>query len=460
MRIQTKTTLLFTIVTGTLIILLSVLVYTIVSKHAFNDFYKRLEIRAYIAARAVLERDEAGSGTYQSIRKQHLEVLPGEREYFIRTDTLTRRSAEGLGLPYRFLNKVVSDKRANFQQAHYYYTGVYYSDNEGNFVVVVAAKNEDGARTLLFLKKTLVLSCIASVLLVFTIGNLFARQIFSPVRKIIVRVREISADSLHKRLELAPGKDEVSELGDTFNSMLDRLETSFEVQNNFVSNASHEFRTPLTTIIGEADYILQKDRDTDAYKASVKLILTEAEKLQHLTTSLLSLAQTGFDGKISDFTLFSFAELFWETKNTIDKMHPENNVMATFDIEQGLLHTLKLKGNYQLLKIALTNVILNACKYSSNNYVTISADVRYKHLFLTVADKGIGIPNDEIKYIFEPFFRASNVARFEGYGIGLPLTYNIVRMHRGNIEVLSDEGRGTHFTIKLPVAEYADVHKR
>ncbi len=451
MRIQTKTTLLFTVVTGTLIVLLSVVIYTLARTYAFDDFFKRLEIRAFIAARAMLERDESSVDTYESIRQQHLEVLPQEKEYFINIDTLTAQSVKHLGLPVTFFQKVVRNGIENYQKADVYFTAVFYEDNEGDYIVMISAKNEAGAHVLNFLKKTLIVSVIISIIVVFTIGAIFSKQVFKPVRRLISDLKEISANSLHKRLKLISGNDEINELGTTFNNMLDRLETSFEVQNNFVSNASHEFRTPLTSIIGEADYLLFKDRERETYKASIRTILGEAEKLQHLTASLLSLAQTGFDGKLTDTTVFPFTDLFWEIKNTIDKIHPDNNVVADFDTESAEFTSIKLRGSYQLLKIALINVLINACKYSKNNHVLLTARRLNHYLVLTIVDKGIGIPTEEIKYIFEPFFRASNTRQFEGYGIGLPLTNNIVRMHNGKIDVRSSEGAGANFTIRLPV---------
>jgi len=454
MRIQTKTTLLFTAVTATLILLLSITIYILATSYAFNDFHKRLEIRAFIAARALLERDETSVETYESIRKQHLEVLPEEREYFIRIDTLSERALryQDLPLPLSFFEKAIKHGIANFQKSDVYYTAVHYKDNEGDFIVMIAAKNEAGAKALLFLRKTLILGFVIAVMVVFTIGSIFSMQVYRPVRRLISNVKDISANSLHKRLKMTPGNDEITELGNTFNNMLDRLETSFEVQNNFVSNASHEFRTPLTAIIGEADYILSKERTVETYQESLKVILSEAEKLQHLTSSLLSLAQTGFDDKLIDTTIFPFSELFWEMKNTIDKIYPNNKVVAAFDTESISFKTLRLKGNYQLLKIAITNVVANAYKYSHNNNVLFYAEKSGTQLLLTITDQGIGIPTKEIKYIFEPFFRASNTRQFEGHGIGLPLTNNIVRMHNGVIKVTSNEGRGTIFTICLPLA--------
>ena len=115
---------------------------------------------------------------------------------------------------------------------------------------------------------------------------------------------------------------------------------------------------------------------------------------------------------------------------------------------------LKIKGNEQLLHLALINLISNACKYSNNKPVVFSIGTSGKNVILAIKDIGIGIPESELKFIYDPFFRASNASEFEGYGIGLPLARNIVRLHAGEITVISKEKEGTTVQILLPLGNY------
>ncbi|WP_315813987.1 histidine kinase dimerization/phospho-acceptor domain-containing protein [Paraflavitalea speifideaquila] len=155
-----------------------------------------------------------------------------------------------------------------------------------------------------------------SIIAIFTVGTFLSRSIFAPVREITRRVEDISAHNLHLRLQEGIGKDEITALAQTFNNMLDRLETSFETQNNFVSNASHELRTPLTTIIGEAEIALSKARSEQEYQQSLQVILREAARLQHLTASLLKLAQAGFDGRKQEWGILRMDESLMNVKNS------------------------------------------------------------------------------------------------------------------------------------------------
>ena len=265
-----------------------------------------------------------------------------------------------------------------------------------------------------------------------------------------LKVNSISTENLHLRLNIGKGKDEVSELAHTFNNMLDRLETSFESQNNFVSNASHELSTPLTSIIGEAELALQKDRTPERYREAMHIILRESERLKAIIQSLLNLAQTGFDGKKQNWELLRADELLLEAKNAVDRIYPDNNVQIDYTLFPEDDEKLHIKGNAQLLVLAFTNIILNACKYSGNKVVVAALAASNTKLFIFIKDRGIGIPEHELAHIYDPFFRASNTGDIKGYGIGLPLARNIIRLHKGDINVSSVVDQGTEVQITLP----------
>jgi signal transduction histidine kinase len=280
----------------------------------------------------------------------------------------------------------------------------------------------------------------------------FSRYILQPVRQITSQVKNIRAHNLHLRLNDPNSGDEMSELAQTFNNMLDRLETAFETQNNFVSNASHELGTPLTAIIGEAELALNKQRPEEEYRQSLQVILHEADRLEHITKSLLNLAQTGFDGKRQQFEKIRTDELIFSVKNTIDRINPDNKVEIDYTMLPEDEDKLFIKGNAQLLQLALSNIVQNACKYSDNRPAYIALAATDKNNVIIIKDNGIGIPAQDLPFIYEPFFRASNTSRYKGYGIGLPLARNIIRLHGGNMVVNSQQDEGTEIRITLPTS--------
>lgn len=453
MKIQTQTAILFTTITATVILLLSIFIYFFTSRFATIDYYKRLEIRAYIAARVRLEQDETSVDAYSEIRREHLEVLPGEREYFIRVDTLSAHNFKqaALPLPESFFRNVIANSESYFNRNNYYYTGIFYKDNEGDFIVVLSAANEALTKTMKNLRVLLLVGFLGGIIIVYTTSIFFSRYAFQPVRTIIKRVKSINAENLSLRLPTKAGKDEIEELSYTFNEMLDRLQTSFETQNNFVSNASHEFRTPITAILGEAELALSVNRTKEELQQAMLVILTEAEKLQHISNSLLNLAQTGFDGKRQEWKKIRIDELLWEVKHSVEEIVTANTIQLQLDDLPEKAEDLIVSGNAQLLKLALSNILLNGCKYSNNKPVKVTLKVVQDYVHIITEDQGIGIPQSELEHVFEPFFRASNSQKFQGYGIGLPLSLNIIRLHHGMIKVESSEGSGTKVLVMLPV---------
>ncbi len=457
MRTQTRIAAYFFITTLAIMVVLSGTVYYLVIQYTFSDFYKRLEIRAVVAARAVLETEESYGLAFQEMRDQFLEKLPLEKDYFFKIEsdqTFTSESKE-LGLPISFFNDLVEGREATFQYGDTFYSGIRYEGIQGSHLVIVSAENYFYSHHLANLRKILLVAGILITLIALSVSVIFSRYVFNPVREITNRVKDISSQNLHLRLETSHVNDEVGELRTTFNNMLDRLETAFETQNNFISNASHELGTPLTAIIGEADVALVKERTPNDYKEALKVILTEAERLERITKSLLFLAQTGFDGIKQKFDKVRTDQLLWDVKETIERLNPKSKVHINLSLMPENPDQLKIKGNEQLLHLALTNIVSNGCKYSNNQPVQISIGISDRNVIIVVKDTGIGIPENELKYIYDPFFRASNSKDYEGYGIGLPLTRNIVRMHKGELLVSSKLNQGTTVQVIFPIGDFS-----
>jgi signal transduction histidine kinase len=452
LKIQTQTALLFTVLTALLILFISFTTFYFISRFASNDFLKRLELRVRVAAKLRFEQNKLSTVTYQELRQQYLEVLPKEKEYLLTWDSVANTIEPKVSnLPKSFYYKIIEaeGKTIYIEKDKVHYAGILYHDDGKTYIVIKSAVNEYANRLLGTLLKAKIATFIVGVVLVFTVGIFFSRKTFQPLRQLISKVQDISAHNLHLRLKLKKGKDEMTELAHTFNTMLDRLQTAFETQNNFVSNASHELRTPLTTIMGEADIALKKARTNEEYRQSLQIILNEAGKLDHLTSSLLALAQSGFDGKKQRRTIVRMDELVCEVKEAIDELHPDNHVQLHFGELPPNEQQLSVEGNYHLLKLAITNIVVNACKYSNERAVQLSLYVVKDKINIRVVDEGIGIPAAELKYVFDPFYRASNTERFEGHGVGLPLARNIIRLHNGELQIKSEENKGTAVEIVL-----------
>ena len=455
MKTKTKISIYFTFLAIVILTVFSGSVYYFAIRYSFDDFYKRLEIRAVVAAKALLEEDETDASVFEDVRKEHLEKLPSEQEYFIPVSPGKNfeKEAKELDVPVSYFQDILRDKAADYRKSNTFYAGIFYADNQGDYIVIVSAVNKYSSQHLSDLRKIFVFVLLFTIIFVLSIAGIFTRYVFTPVKNITKKVRDISTRSLHMRLSPLKGNDEVSELTNTFNDMLDRLETSFETQNNFISNASHELRTPLTSIIGETDLALSKPRTSEEYIRTLKAISIEAERLDNITKSLLFLAQTGFGGTKQQFEPVRVDELLWQAKSTIDRINPKNEVRIDFSMLPENEEKMKINGIENLLHLAITNIISNGCKYSNNKPVNVAVASTDERVIIIIRDEGIGIPKKDMPHIYDPFFRASNTYKYEGYGIGLPLARNIIRLHKGELLVTSEEGEGTVIQISFPIAD-------
>jgi signal transduction histidine kinase len=448
MGIAEKITILFAVLSAIIIGLLSGFVWYFSNEFAFEDFYKRLETRVNISAQTKLF-ESANNEAYAEIRNQYLERLPSEQVYIIQANRIPK--ASGIAkLPSSFYNRIRTGKTARYRMNNQFYAGKYFKNSKQAYVVIVTAKDPVGFRELKDLQKILIIGFFLSVILSFVVGWKFSEYMLSPLRNIIRSVKKIKAENLHIRLEVKQGSDEMSQLAETFNNMLNRLETAFETQNNFISNASHELRTPLTIISGEVELAMMASQDVEKQRYALTKIAAETERLEHIITSLLGLAQSGFNGKNQPWEEVRMDELLWEVRDSVNQVYPDCSIEIDFTKLPEDERLLSLKVNRNLIRLAISNVVSNACKYSNNKPVTIRIESTNKSLSISVIDQGIGIPEDDVQHIFEPFYRASNTNDYKGYGVGLPLTLNIIRLHRGSIAIKSKEAAGTEIKILLP----------
>lgn len=430
-------------------------IYYFLYNYSFEDFYKRLKTRATLAAQYNFDADKINIESFKQIREKHLERLDEEKEYFytINKDTTLKDVAKQANLSYSFLENVFNDGIDNLKKEDTFFTGIKYISNGKTYIVVVTAKNYYASHHLLFMRNIILSGIIFLIAIVSYLSFYFSKHIFAPIKNITDKVKEISSENMHLRISERNDDNEISQLISTFNDLLNRLETAFEVQKNFISNASHEFGTPLTAIMGEAEVMLMKDRSTDDYKQSLKSILEQSERLNQITQTLLYLAETGYRNKVIETALTRSDELVWEAKKIVDRLNPNNNIQVDTSLLPDNPKKLKIYCNKALLLIGITNVLTNACKYSHNKPVTVSIASSDEYIFIVVKDKGIGIPESEMPFIYDPFFRASNTRKFEGYGIGLPLCRNIIKIHKGQLNVFSTVNVGTTVEIKLPQAK-------
>ncbi|MDP4267668.1 MAG: HAMP domain-containing sensor histidine kinase [Bacteroidota bacterium] len=453
MQIRKKLTIRFTAIFALILLIILALCYTLAFRYARNEFYLRLEERAYIAAQIFLEEDELSRHLYKSVQEKYSQTLPDEiiQIYDLNDKNTFIKKNSSFNLPVNFLLKVRNNKTVYHKGGQRQYVGIYYIDNQGNFVIIASAIDKLGIAKLHNLLMIMICSYLFSIILIYFWGRYYSKQALAPITKIVRQVRNISASNLHLRIDEGNGKDEIAELAKTFNNMLQRLESSFEMQKTFVSNASHELRTPLTAILGEIEVLLYKERDKEEYLKALNSVLYEVQQLRDLVNSLLSISQEKAVNSGSLVEEIRLDEFIWEIINEISKRENKPDIKLEFINMPEDDKKLTIHGNRQLLNSAFANILDNAIKFSNNKKISCIFNCNENDINVSIIDQGIGISANDMEKIFQPFFRAGNVMGYSGHGVGLTLAERIFKLYGGKISIKSELAIGTTVKITFPL---------
>lgn len=451
MQIRKKIITTYITLSGVSTLLLCVVVFFLFKQNNQYYFLKRLQDRAKIVASIHYQNDPEKARYYRELKKHGLEELIDENDFVLKvngSDSFEYNTK--LHLPHEFYEEAMTTGKAwVMQDEHRYYYAQIFDENGVKYMVIVTAKDRRGNTSTIYITRIMLFGGIAFIILAYFLGRFLARRVINPVSLITKEVKRISASNLHNRVPL-PGNDdsdEITDLTKTFNDMLDRLETSFEIQANFINNASHELKTPITTILAETEIALLKERSPEEYAVALESISRQASRLSNLTESLLKLTQTGYDGNKQVQDIARIDELLLDVKCDLDRLYPDNRISIKLNDMPEDEALLTLPCNKPLLELAIGNIISNGVKYSDNEEVFVSITADSKAIKMVITDIGIGIPPEDIPYLYEPFFRGKKASRYTGYGLGLPLAMKIIRMHNGELIIQSEPDKGTVVSI-------------
>jgi len=315
----------------------------------------------------------------------------------------------------------------------------------------LASSLEASQQALQNLLVLMVVGGVVAAVVAGIVGWSTAGAALRPLYKVTETALRITrADDLSRRIPTSgPPRDEVGRLTLAFNETLERLETLFETQRRFLADVSHELRTPLTTIRGNVDLI---DRMEQMDRESLEAIKAEVDRMTRMVNDLLLLAKAE-TGSLP----LAMEEI--ELDTLMLDVFKQANLLASegVEVEIGREDQVRVIGDRDRLRQVLLNLIANALDHTpSGGTVTLALACVEDWARLTVTDTGSGIPNDELPHIFERFYRIDRSRRRNhsgGAGLGLSIAYWITRSHNGRIEVASEEGKGTTFSVWLPRLE-------
>lgn len=305
-------------------------------------------------------------------------------------------------------------------------------------------------RELLWMGQALIIGILLSLLLAVGGGYLLARRALSPVAALTAAANKIRAMDLSARLPTRFGvRDELTDLAETFNGMLDRLEASFNRERRFTANAAHELLTPLATIRSEIEVALRREREPAKYRESLARILTDVEEMSVMVRDLLQLSNTE-KLKEGERQPVDLGEISVQHVERLRRRAEAKGIQVNLDVSEGAV----VSGNAARLGEVLDNLLDNAIKYTpEGGQITVRVEQDEEYVRLKVSDTGTGFEPDQVKTLFDRFYRAdtAEIQAQAGSGLGLSIVQAIVEAYGGKVSAFSPGlYKGSTFEVQFP----------
>jgi signal transduction histidine kinase len=452
MNIKFKLTLWFTCIVAAILLTSFYIVYGNYSIFRQHNFFERLRERAIHISEALVESDSLSNERLKTLSNYSLSVSPNLRiSIYDPNLRLVNHIGDPLPISEAQFREIWKQHYIEEEIADTQYVSLMLKSAQGNFAVIGSAYDRTGFKKVVFLRNLFILILIISIITTAFAGWRFALISLKPMNDVVHEAENITATNLHERLSVGESGDEIANLAQTFNRMLDRLEDSFALQKDFVSNASHEFRTPLTSIKGQLQVALLKQRTPGEYITLLQSLNDDINNIISLLSALQELAKANADFPMKEFYPLSVLEVVVEARNELTKNIPHYTVelSVSSDVPE-MMEKAFCMGDINLLKSAFTNLMDNGCKFSPDYRTYVDVSFTETHISICVKDEGVGIPAEDISRVFQPFFRGNDTRNIYGHGIGLSLVKKIIEWHKGQLSLTSETGKGTTFCITLP----------
>jgi len=446
-KISLKLTVIYAVMFSLVLLILNASILYGIKYYLYGQANKQIEDVKAIVVNNVMSRNEHGDLS----DKELISDVTSQQNVSIRIlgqdGKVLNKSKE---FNYNITVKEPFDKIKKFKKddKHLVYKNLKINTKENGLIYIQIVKHMDNEyefMNILFALMAIAdfIGMIASIIL----GYGISKKMLEPIDQITKAADNISINNLLGRIEVAGPNDELKRLGITFNKMIDRLQESFDRQIQFVSDASHELRTPIAVIQGYANLIDRWGKDDRAaLEKSIHAIKLETSNMTNLVEKLLFIAKGNSGNQRIEKENFLLNELICEV------IEESKLIDHTHIISSDKNDTISIFADYKMMKQMLRILIDNSIKFTpQNGLINIRSEVTRSTVKITVSDSGVGIPEDEIQNVFERFYTVDKSRSKEkgGTGLGLSIAKLIVDVHKGTISVDSKEGLGTKITVIL-----------
>lgn len=347
----------------------------------------------------------------------------------------------------KMIQEIAERGGTQFYQNEWQIIGIPYHFHEETYIITAAAFDEYGYKQLKHKQNNSLALIIIFSLIIVGIGLVFAHYSLKPLRKMTNEISTIQISGLDQAITVGKLNDELKELAIIFNNLMARMHQSFRAQKEVVAHMSHEFRTPLAALMMEIELAKSKFDQDENLLETFNLLEQDALKMKNLSDGLMNLAKAQYDHSEVDKELFRMDELLLEAQTELLHSKTHYQIQVNYITFPQTPQSYEYYGNKYLIKLALLNLLDNACKYSNPHRCEVELSFEQQNIQLRFIDQGIGIKEEYLDHIFDAFYRINNTHVQEGFGIGLALTAQILQLHDATITIQSKLNIGTTITL-------------
>lgn len=439
MKLKHRLALYSVIIFSIIILIVSTIIYFSFYTEMEKKEIKSLQNKTLLASIYYLEKDELPVLEHNNIKNQLEKTI--SRKNILIVDHNNKKyngnMSSNKDISTNFIENIRANKSDFFTSKDFFYNGIFYRDNEGDFVVITRESKQEFNEQMQSLLQILISVSLVGLIFIYLFSNFLGVIAYEPITKIIEQIKERDAKNFTEPLKLNKSYAEIEDLIKTYNHFIDRMAQTFNVQKNFIDYVSHELRTPITALLGTLEVTNHKKRTLEEYENVIVQLKQYTNDLQETLDQmmLLSGAKTSFE-----FNQIRIDEVVWQViENAI--LYHQARINVDLQVENNQL--LTIQGNEKLLEVALNNLVSNAIKYSNNQPILVQFLEINHRLQIHISDLGIGILETDIKRIKQNFFRGKNTQDFQGKGIGFSMANIIFTLHQIDIEIVPNKPKGT-----------------
>ena len=446
MKIKNRLTILSSVTFSIVFIIAALIIYVSFYRSSEKRMYDNMQKNCLLSAIYYLEKDELPISEHKQIKEQYNENV---KDITVGIYNETNEVQYGSNLSLKtitpaVLEKARKNKKVMFESENHFYFGIFYQDNQGDFVVFVRANDYEFKTQNHQLMIIMTVVLFTGLLVIYLLSLFLSKIAYKPIDTIIKQVNEIEASSLDQQIVNLNTNDEIQKLIESYNNLFQRLSNTFKTQKNFINYISHEFKTPLASISGHLEVFAQKERTPQEYQETTAKVLNNVYEIEEILNTLMIVS--GLKSEMVQKESFRIDELIWNCSDKITNTNKFSAARLRIELEIEEESNLTVKGNESEISIAIYNIIENAIKYS-DELVVITLLLFQKQIQIKIKDFGRGIKENDLHHIHETFYRGSNVGKVQGSGIGLSLASVLFAKNNINFQITSKENEGTQAVI-------------